>query len=149
MAYLLPHLTSGWAVDQAILTEEERVVVIRFGSDVDRSCMTMDEVLSGIAERVKNFAVIYVVDIQQVPDFTAMYELYDACTVMFFFRNKGSSYPSTTFSACVRPRSLSAEGTGRVALPALGVRTPQSLHFAAISLPSSSAPLPSPSTEPP
>ena len=90
MAYLLPHLTSGWAVDQAILTEEERVVVIRFGSDVDRACMTMDEVLSGIAESVKNFAVIYVVDIGQVPDFTAMYELYDSCTVMFFFRNKAS-----------------------------------------------------------
>jgi DIM1 family U5 snRNP protein len=24
----------------------------------------------------------------QVPDFNAMYELYDPCTVMFFFRNK-------------------------------------------------------------
>ena len=26
MAFLLPHLRSGWAVDQAILTEEERLV---------------------------------------------------------------------------------------------------------------------------
>lgn len=25
---------------------------------------------------------------KQVPDFNAMYELYDPCTVMFFFRNK-------------------------------------------------------------
>ena len=25
---------------------------------------------------------------RQVPDFNAMYELYDPCTVMFFFRNK-------------------------------------------------------------
>ncbi len=33
MSYLLPHLRSGWAVDQAILNEEERVVVIRFGHD--------------------------------------------------------------------------------------------------------------------
>ncbi|KAL0584387.1 hypothetical protein ABG067_005738 [Albugo candida] len=48
----------------------------------------MDEVLSGIAEDVKNFAVIYVVDITEVPDFNTMYELYDPCTVMFFFRNK-------------------------------------------------------------
>lgn len=31
MSYLLPHLTSGWQVDQAILSEEERVVIIRFG----------------------------------------------------------------------------------------------------------------------
>eukprot|EP00953_Heterococcus_sp_UTEX-ZZ885_P007938 4766-Heterococcus_DN1.PRE.1 len=47
MAYLLGHLTSGWAVDQAILNEEERVVVVRFGHDYDPTCMQMDEVLSG------------------------------------------------------------------------------------------------------
>lgn len=29
MSYLLPHLTSGWEVDQAILSEEDRLVVIR------------------------------------------------------------------------------------------------------------------------
>lgn len=37
---------------------------------------------------MKNFAVVYLVDITEVPDFNAMYELYDPCTVMFFFRNK-------------------------------------------------------------
>ena len=55
---------------------------------------------------MKNFAVCYVVDITeargaarpaspaltlrrtQVPDFNTMYELFDPCTVMFFFRNK-------------------------------------------------------------
>jgi DIM1 family U5 snRNP protein len=49
MSYLLPHLNSGWAVDQAILAEEERVVVIRFGHDWDPDCMGMDETLFGIA----------------------------------------------------------------------------------------------------
>jgi hypothetical protein len=39
MAYLLPHLHTGWEVDQAILTEEDRVVVIRFGRDSDPTCM--------------------------------------------------------------------------------------------------------------
>jgi hypothetical protein len=39
MSYLLPHLHSGYAVDQAILGEEERVVVIRFGHDWDPQCM--------------------------------------------------------------------------------------------------------------
>lgn len=43
MSYLLPHLRSGWAVDQAILTEEERVVCLRFGRDGDETCMQMDE----------------------------------------------------------------------------------------------------------
>lgn len=88
MSYLLPHLESGYAVDQAIVNEEEKVVVIRFGQDHDPTCMVMDEVLCSISEKVKNFAVIYLVDNEEVPDFNTMYELYDACTVMFFFRNK-------------------------------------------------------------
>eukprot|EP00977_Amphora_coffeiformis_P025433 scaffold19787_cov196-Amphora_coffeaeformis.AAC.2 len=88
MSYLLPHLSNGWEVDQAIVTEEDRVVVIRFGRDADPTCMVQDEILANIAEKVKNFAVIYVVDIDQVPDFNAMYELYDPCTTMFFYRNK-------------------------------------------------------------
>ena len=88
MSYLMPHLNSGWAVDQAILSEDDRLVVIRFGHDYDPSCMQMDEVLYGIAELVKNYAVIYLVDTSEVPDFNTMYELYDPCTVMFFFRNK-------------------------------------------------------------
>jgi DIM1 family U5 snRNP protein len=50
--------------------------------------MEMDETLAKIAELVKNMAVIYLVDIDQVPDFNSMYELYDPCTVMFFYRNK-------------------------------------------------------------
>jgi len=44
--------------------------------------------ISEIAERVRNFAVIYVCDLDQVPDFKQMYELYDPMTIMFFFRNK-------------------------------------------------------------
>lgn len=117
---VLPHLKTGWHVDQAIMSEEDRLVVIRFGRDWDPDCMRQDEVLyrkpilppsfsspplslfaththrtisanlgsPGIADRVKNFAVIYLCDIDQVPDFNKMYELYDPVTVMFFFRNK-------------------------------------------------------------
>lgn len=88
MSYLLPHLHSGWDVDRMIVNEEKRVVVVRFGRDDDSTCMPMDECLSGIAESVKNFAVVYLVDVGEVKDFTEMYELYDPCTVMFFFRNK-------------------------------------------------------------
>lgn len=61
MSFMLPHLHNGWQVDQAILSEEDRVVVIRFGHDWDPECMKMDETLFGIAEKVKNFAAIYLV----------------------------------------------------------------------------------------
>jgi DIM1 family U5 snRNP protein len=88
MSYLLPHLHSGFAVDKAIVTEETRVVVVRFGTDSDAMCMRMDETLASIADDVKNFAAIYLVDTVEVPDFTEMYELYESMSVMFFFRNK-------------------------------------------------------------
>ena len=41
---MLPHLFNGWQVDQAILSEEDKVVIIRFGHDWDPTCMKMDEV---------------------------------------------------------------------------------------------------------
>ncbi len=91
---VLPHLVTAWHVDQAIMSEDERLVVIRFGRDWDADCMRQDEVLYRIADRVKNFAVrkkkslprsisieansekvIYVCDLDQVPDFRQMYFL--------------------------------------------------------------------------
>ena len=124
---MLPHLDSGYAVDQAILSEEDRVVIIRFGHDWDpvrsplqhrvlryqrwrrtslclqpanarasrgadvvcaalvtsltlcgtrlaaarvhsfsllawQSCMKMDETLYHVADKIKNFAVVYVIN---------------------------------------------------------------------------------------
>ena len=88
MSYLLTHLTNAWQVDQAILNEDSRLVVIRFGHDWDPECMRMDAILASVAELVRRYAVIYVVDLTEVPDFTEMYELYDKCTTMIFFRNK-------------------------------------------------------------
>jgi len=81
---MLTHLHTGWHVDQAILSEEERVVVLRFGHDWDPTCMQMDETLYAVSNDVNNMAVIYLVDLTEVPDFNKMYELYDPCTVMFF-----------------------------------------------------------------
>nr|ODN92589.1 thioredoxin-like protein 4A [Cryptococcus depauperatus CBS 7841] len=88
MSYFMTHLHSGWHVDQAILVEEDRVVCLRFGHDFNEECMAMDETLYSVSEKVQNFAVIYLVDITEVPDFNKMYELYDECTLMFFYRNK-------------------------------------------------------------
>merc|ERR1711904_138629 len=85
---MLCRLRSGYEVDQAILGESDRVVIVRFGHEGEKHCLTMDDCLSRIVRRVAGYAVIYIVDIFQVPDFTTMYELYDPCTVMFFYRNK-------------------------------------------------------------
>ena len=66
MSFMLQHLSNGWQVDQAILSEEDRIVLIRFGHDWDPTCMKMDEALYSIAEKCKNFCAIYLVDITQV-----------------------------------------------------------------------------------
>lgn len=50
--------------------------------------MQMDEVMLKAAPKLRNYVVMYVVDITKVPDFNTMYELYDPCTTMFFYRNK-------------------------------------------------------------
>ena len=50
--------------------------------------MKMDEILYRVAERVKQWCVVYVVDITAVPDFNTMYELTDPCTTMVFWRGR-------------------------------------------------------------
>jgi DIM1 family U5 snRNP protein len=43
--------------------------------------MTMDETLYSVAEKVQNFAVIYLVDITEVPDFNKVcYSRIHGCT---------------------------------------------------------------------
>lgn len=84
----LDALKSGWHVDQAILSEEEHLVVIRFGKTGGRVCLEMDEILARVAPSVANFAVIYTCDTQTVPDFNEMYELWGDVHTMIFFGNK-------------------------------------------------------------
>ena len=83
----LPH---AFYVDQAIMTEEERLVVIRFGDHKDLECQRQDKVLQQCAEKTRSWCVFYKCNNKRdrVPDFNQMYELYDRSTVMFFFRNK-------------------------------------------------------------
>lgn len=88
MSFLLRHLRTGWDVDQAILWDKEKLVAIRFGYDYDPNCMIMDKMLASIAEKVKNFVTIYLVDIKEVPYFNKMYELVDTMNLMFFFKNR-------------------------------------------------------------
>lgn len=88
MTALIHDLPSAWHVDQACMSEDERVVIIRFGDPKHKDTWAQDEMLYKIADKVRNFAVIYTCDNTQIQDFNQMYELYDVCTVMFFWRNK-------------------------------------------------------------
>ena len=50
--------------------------------------MLMDEHLYKLAFDVSNFAVVYLVDTENMTEYNEFYELYDPFTLMFFFRNK-------------------------------------------------------------
>ncbi|KAM8895910.1 LOW QUALITY PROTEIN: thioredoxin-like protein 4A [Lycaon pictus] len=54
---MLPHLHNSWSVDQAILSEEDLMVVICFGHDWDPMCMKMDEVLYSMAKMNKHIMI--------------------------------------------------------------------------------------------
>ena len=84
----LVRLQNAWQVDKAILSEEERLVVVRFGHDDNPQVQQMDALLSSLAPLVRNYAVIYTVDTAVIPDFDAMYELYDDVTTMIFWRGR-------------------------------------------------------------
>jgi len=85
----LPVLHTAWHVDQAILSEDDRLVVIRWGKPAEPRCMEQDEILGKIAEKVKNFAVIYTVDLDEVTEFTGLYELQrDTHSIIYYRKNK-------------------------------------------------------------
>ncbi|KAJ9662937.1 Dimethyladenosine transferase [Neophaeococcomyces mojaviensis] len=88
MTAMIHELETAWHVDQACMSEDERVVVIRFGNPAKSKVMEQDEILYKIADKIRNFAVIYTCNNDIVKDFNQMYELYDEMTVMFFWRNK-------------------------------------------------------------
>ncbi|XP_051201574.1 thioredoxin-like protein YLS8 [Lolium perenne] len=91
MAHHVEHLHAAEAVDDAIVreAETERLVVVRFGHSVHADCLSVDAAMAAAAELVGPIAVLHAVDIEEVQDFNAMYELHDRpCTVMFFHGNR-------------------------------------------------------------
>ena len=67
----LPH---AFYVDQAIMTEEDRLVVIRFGDHRHPDCQRQDEVLEKCAKVTRDWCVFYKCDNRhgKVPDFNSM-----------------------------------------------------------------------------
>ena len=103
MSFMLQHLSNGWQVDQAILSEEDRIVLIRFGHDWDPTCMKMDEALYSIAEKCKNFCAIYLVDITQVGSesefFSGQYLVLFLCRFLISIRCTSCTTPAPPCSS--------------------------------------------------
>ena len=89
---VLQSLPSATWVDECLLTARTRrtVVCIRFGFKGDAQCESVDrKLLDTLTELdLGSFLSVYTVDIEEVPEFTYMYELYDPFTIMLFHRSK-------------------------------------------------------------
>lgn len=67
--------------------KSSRLAVVRFGRGGHDDCARFDAAMAATAERVGPVAALIAVDIDEVQDFNAMYDLqYKPCTVMFFYR---------------------------------------------------------------
>ncbi|XBW38388.1 hypothetical protein QEN19_003975 [Hanseniaspora menglaensis] len=86
----IPELKTGWHIDQAILHDSNRVVVIRFGRPGKQACKIIDDMLRSLQFKLINLAAIYFVDIDKVPDYNEIYDFGDDddFAVMFFWQNK-------------------------------------------------------------
>ena len=86
-AVLFRDTVVDWSTDYNIITIKRLDGDDKSGKPAARShdehpdCMQQDELLLEIAQLVSTYAVIYLVDITEVPDFNRMYELYDHMSV--------------------------------------------------------------------
>jgi DIM1 family U5 snRNP protein len=88
----LPSLPSAQFVDETLLDArtQNRVVAIRFGRIADPLCQAADARLREASEALikAKLLSVYTVDVDEVREFTHMYELYDPFTFMLFHRSK-------------------------------------------------------------
>ena len=48
MSYVLPRLENKKAIDRAIKSSEDKVLVLRFGKETDAVCMQLDEIVGAL-----------------------------------------------------------------------------------------------------
>ena len=85
---MFPYLANEKQVNESILSEEDRMVIIIFGHGCDLEYMAIDEIFYKIYEKVKTCAVFHLVDSTVVSDCTMTYEFRKKCTVLFFYQDK-------------------------------------------------------------
>ena len=88
----LPSIPTATWLDEVLLAARSanRIVGVRFGRSADPLCLRADDALREAVDAIDmdGLLSVYTVDIDEVPEFTYMYELYDPFTFMLFHRSK-------------------------------------------------------------
>ena len=92
MSHAIAHLNSVHAVDNAIMSEDDRLVCIRFGHDNDAQCIELDETLFRIVDKFHDKVAFYLVDSTLVPQYNKTFSLVGNCNLVFFHNNQIVSF---------------------------------------------------------
>lgn len=82
MICALNRLSSSYAVDRAISDEGDRLVVILFGAEQSEAA----GLISSTMRRLARMAIMYVVNLEDVPDFVRLYVITEPFAFMIFYR---------------------------------------------------------------
>eukprot|EP01012_Entosiphon_sulcatum_P026430 TRINITY_DN3187_c0_g1_i1.p2 TRINITY_DN3187_c0_g1~~TRINITY_DN3187_c0_g1_i1.p2 ORF type:complete len:145 (-),score=41.31 TRINITY_DN3187_c0_g1_i1:404-838(-) len=118
MAYQFQQLHNGLALEQALGSDNERLVVLRYGSSWDPACMQMDELLVQLYDRVRPHVCVFVMDASDAPDVAHGYGLSpttEPFALLFFYQQRqlslevGSGVTTNRFAVPIRdPQELLA-----------------------------------------
>ncbi|KAL3668212.1 Thioredoxin-like protein 4B [Phytophthora oleae] len=81
---LLEHLKSKTAVDDAIRSAKDRVLVLRFGRASDVVCLQQDDVLARCERELSKMARVCLVEAEQVPIYCQYFDITLIPATVFF-----------------------------------------------------------------
>jgi DIM1 family U5 snRNP protein len=96
VAHSVTQLNTSIAVDETILSDDPRIIVMRFGSKSDAMCKLQDATIMRVAPRLQAKAVFYLVDTIDTPELVQQYDLYDPCSLMFFHKRRALDISTPT-----------------------------------------------------
>lgn len=81
-------LSSEYAVDQALLDENKKIVALRFDVSANFKSQSIDFEFAKKISKLKKYFTIFSIDTKQVSNFNLMYELFESSAYFLFFKNK-------------------------------------------------------------
>ncbi|XP_041347822.1 thioredoxin-like protein 4B [Gigantopelta aegis] len=85
MSYLLPQLSTKAQVDEVIRKTEDLVLILRFGKQDDQNCLKLDNILAKASPELVNMAVIYLIDVEDIPVYMTYFDITLYPATIFFF----------------------------------------------------------------
>ncbi len=81
-------LFSDYAIDQALLDEDGKIVILKFGWSEDFENSKFYSKLIKVISKLRKFFIFYFIDTKKVVGFNLMYEVFRNPAFIFFFKNK-------------------------------------------------------------